>query len=341
MSLDTSGAPAADSPPAEAKTENESASAPEGSNAADSSNADDDGAQPKDLLSVVRDAVTKDEGEADPPTAKGEEEANPAEAEAKPGEGKAEAESQEEADAKLPFHQHPRWKEVIAERDGYKEDAQRFRQVDSFMQQHGLTAEEVGEGFDIMAKLKSGTAENLAEVRDYFASRIALLDDALGNVLPEDLRERVENGQLDEEAAQELAKARAKDKLRTQQDETRAATETAERQRSEALANATASATAVEEWEARTKAADPDYAKKADLIELTCRAIVQETGKPPRNPEEAVALAQQAYERVTDKLKAALPKPKAVRENPIGSSAKTVAERPKTLRDAITASLNG
>lgn len=335
MSLQTPGAPAAESPTAENETVNEGAEAPEGSTAAESSTADE-GAKPANLLDVVKDAIKPVEtAAAASPTAEGEGEAQVAEAEPKA----ATPEEQAEADKALPFHEHPRWKEVIAERDGYKEDASSFREITTFMRTHGLTGDEVAEGYDIMAKLKSGEPKNLAEVREYFSTRLAFLDDVLGNVLPEDLRQRVDSGAIDEEAAQELARARASEKLLTAQAETRATRDTeAETQRA-TVANAQACATAVDDWEKRVRSADPDYAKKAALVETTCRAIVQEKGAAPRNPQEAVALAKEALDRVNAQLAAALPKPKAVVKAPSGSSARVV-DQPKTLLDAVRGSLS-
>lgn len=335
MSLETPGAPPAESPTAENETVNEAAQVAEGSTAAESSTADE-GAKPVDLLSVVKDAVSKEQpAAAASPTAEGEGEAEAAEAGPKP----VAAEEQAEADKKLPFHEHPRWKEVIAERDGFREDASRFRDITGFMQQHGLTGDEVAEGYDIMAKLKSGTPENLAEVREYFSTRLAFLDDVLGNVLPEDLRLRVESGAIDEEAAQELARVRANERLLKAQVETRETRDTEADNQRAVVANAEACATAVDDWEKQVRKADPDYAKKAALVETTCRAIVQETQKAPRNPAEAVALAKQALDRVNAQLEGALPKPRPVAKTPTGSSAKVV-DQPKTLQDAVRAALD-
>lgn len=344
MSLDTNGAPTAASPTAETEDQGAAQAAAEGvtdANAAESSTAgEDDGAHPAvDLLSVVKDAVKKDdEAEAASPTAEGEGEAKPTGTEAKP-EGAAEA-TQAEADAKLPFHEHPRWKEVIAERDGYKDDAGRFREVTNFMESNSLTGDEVTEGFAVMADLKSGDPARLSKAREYLSSRLTALDDALGNVLPDDLQERVDGGLVDVETAQELAKTRAADRLRTTQAAERERADAQEQTRNQVVARATANATAVDAWDKQQRQSDPDYAKKADLIETTCRAIIQQTGKVPQTPDEAVALCNEALKHVNTRLSGMLPKPKPVRGDPVGSSAKTVSD-PKTLRDAIKAAVSG
>jgi hypothetical protein len=208
-----------------------------------------------------------------------------AEVEAEP---KAETpEAQAEADAKLPFHEHPRWKEVIAERDGFREDAGRFREIEGFMQSHGLTGEEVAEGFDIMAKLKSGDPARLGEVRDYFATRLAFLDDALGNVLPDDLQQKVANGEIDEAAAKEVARLRATDKLRTANDERRQEADAETKAREATQANAQACATAVDDWEKQRRGRSR-LRQESRAGRTTCRAIAQETGKLPKTPQEAV-----------------------------------------------------
>lgn len=343
MSFETDGAPTAASPTAD-QLEANAAAAAEGSvdaNAAASSPADEtDANQPANLLDVVKSAVAP---EADAGAGSSTVEAEGTEAEAgktegDPDKGELTAEQQAEADAKLPFHEHPRWKQVIAERDGFKEDAGRFREIEGFMQQHGLLPDEVSEGFAVMAALKSGTPEGLKEARDYFASRLTLLDASLGNVLPDDLRQRVDGGELSEEAAQELAQARAAEKLRKDAADAEEQKTTEQRERNATTARATAMATAVQDWEDQQRGTDPDYAKKADLVEARCLAIVRRTGKPPATPEEARKLCEDALKEVNDSLKSFVPTPKQISRQPVGSSAVAKAE-PKTLREAVVAGL--
>lgn len=335
MSIETPGAPSASSPNAETETEVvvDANAETEASTTAESSNADETVVEPKSLLDVVKSAVEAPKA-AESATVEGEGVEASAEAKEKP-----EGETQAEADEKLPFHQHPRWKEVLAERDGFREDAGRFRQMESYMQEHGLTAEEVGQGFTVMAQLKSGKSEDLAAAREYFATGLAALDAQLGNVLPDDLQERVDEGLVDVETAQELARTRAAEKLTKDRLEARDTRDAETRAADDAQKVANAMAEAVEGWEQRIKGNDPDYAKKATLVETTCRAIVQrDPAKTPKNAHEAVALVEEAYGQVNDILKSSLPKPKPVALAPRGSSATAVAQ-PKTLRDAVQAAL--
>lgn len=312
-------------PDAQAATE----STPD-ANAADPSTVDADAKKP-DLLSVVKAAVEKPAE----PVASSDPEGDPVDPAA---EGAAVADPAAEDDADLPFHNHPRWQQVIAERDALRDPAERYGHITQFMDQHGLTSEEVAEGYEVMALLKSGDPTHLAKARDWFSERLDALDGMLGNSLPEDLRQRVEDGLLDEAGAQELAQARATAALHESQVTARTVADEETRTRA-AQENITRSmVTAVEDWEARVKAADPDYSKKADLVQAKCAAIAQRTGQVPTTPAEATALADQALAEVNALFKSALPKPRPITPAPNGQSTVIVAQ-PKTLRDAINAAV--
>jgi hypothetical protein len=241
-------------------------------------------------------------------------------------------------DADLPFHTHPRWQQVIAENQTLRGPAEQYGKITSFMEEHGLAPAEVAEGYEVMALLKSGDPANLAKAREYFSTRLEALDGMLGNVLPEDLQERVDSGQIDDEGAQELARARATEKLREGQSAARTAADATAQAARDAEALGAAMVTSVNDWETRTKASDPDYARKAELVQTTCRAIVQQTGKPPATAEEAVALVTDAYKRVNAQVASLLPKPRPITPGPHGASTPTSTE-PKTLREAVAGAL--
>jgi hypothetical protein len=337
----STGAPPADSPPAEEIEEQAAASAEaeasSDANAAESSTVDEDANQPADLLSVVKSAVEPAPGPAESSAAEGEE--GKSEAEAEEGADKAKSEEDAEDDSKLPFHNHPRWKEVVAERNELRPDAERYRNIAGFMEANSLTGEEVADGFDIMAKLKSGDPEQLSAALEWLEPRVNFLREQLGLTLPEDLRDKVEAGLIDEDTAKEVARTRATSTLASERLKARETADSEAEAARQRAATAQAMATAVEGWEQRIRTTDPDYARKAELVETTCRAIVQREGKAPTTPEEAVALADRALAEVNRQFTAALPPPRAVKPTPQGSSTPTVAE-PKTLREAIAAAVN-
>lgn len=311
------------------------ANTPAQSSGADSEDAKQ--AEPEGLLDVVKSVVEpKPEASEDSSASEAKTE-DGADAE-KPGEGEA---AEDQTDADVPFHKHPRWQEMKAERDAFKSQAEGFQQITNFMNENRLSSEEVSEGFAVMAALKSGAPEDLQAAYDWFVGNTQRLAEALGHQLPEDIRSKVENGLLDEEAAQDLARQRARASLLEQQ--TRQITEDQQRavQAQEMQVAQQRMVSAVQSWEEGIKARDPDYAsKKAVLVEDQVRAIIQRNGGvSPRSTEEAVALAEQAYGEVNERLKAFLPKPRPVTPPPAGLSARA-STQPTTLRGFVEAALN-
>lgn len=303
-------------------------------NPADSSAVDvEDAKTPENLLSVIKSAVEKEPA----PEASSAPEGEKVEPEAK--EEAQEAEPKAEDDANLPFHNHPRWKAVLAERDSFREPAENYGKITEFMGNHGLAPEEVAEGFEIMALLKSGDPVKLGEAREWFSSRLQSLDDSLGNTLPEDLQTRVDEGLIDDDTAQELARTRAAAALRAEQDTARDAKAAEAAGMEQATAVQTGIVNAVQAWEERAKASDPDYAKKAELVIATSRAILARPGVvAPSTPEEAVALAEKALAEVNGHFKGLMPKPRAIA--PVPASTSTVAKpAPTSLRGAVAAAL--
>lgn len=335
MNLD----PSADTSPVsenlEAPVAPEAEGAATDANPAQSSSADNEDAkqaEPTELLDVVKRVVEKKAEEAEPSSSP---EAEAGEAEAKP-EGEA-----DDPDADVPFHKHPRWQEMKSERDAYKVEAEQFRQITDFMQQSRLSSEEVAEGFAVMAALKSGSPTELQEAYDWFVQNTQRLAESLGHNLPADLQAKVDDGLLDVDVAKEYARERARANLLESQDQQRQQQTEQEQQLQQVRQQQVQIATAVQDWEAGIKAKDPDYAtKKAVLVEDQVRAIIQRNGgTPPRSTEEALALVQQAYGEVNDRIRAFIPKPRAVTPPPAGLSAPATTA-PQTLRDAVRAALN-
>ena len=332
---DTTASPAAENPEALDAT---TAEASPDANTAQSSSADETDAKqaaPEDLDSIIRKAVQK---EPEP-----EEDSSTPEAEAEEAEPEAKAEEDADPDADVPFHKHPRWQEMKAERDSFKADAETYRSMTSFMQQSNLSSEEVASGFDIMALMKSATMGNLEHARqmfDWAAQVQAAYGEMLGEQLPDDLRQKVEDGLVDEDVAKELSRERAKartlENLRTQEEERANQT----REQEAAQARQTEMANAVEAWEAEIRAKDADYAtKKAKLVETQTRALMQQRGAPPANVEEAVSLVKQAYAEVNEMLKPLMPKPRPMTPSPTGMSARVTTE-PKSFAEAIRSAVN-
>jgi hypothetical protein len=131
-----SPAPSEEQPIVEVAQAAEAAPAEADAKPAESSPADEKDAKPRSLADVVRDVVepkTAPEETSAPGGEQGKTEGEAAEA-PKGDEAKQEPED----DSKLPFHTHPRFQQLIHERNELKPQANRSGKSQTFMEFHGL-----------------------------------------------------------------------------------------------------------------------------------------------------------------------------------------------------------
>jgi len=289
-------------------------------------------------------------------------EGQPTEAAKEPG-ATPDPKATEEADKRLPFHQHPRWKQVTGENRTLREQnaalgdkAQRWDVIDGKFRESGLGADDVQPLFDGGAALKRSGA-TAQEVNDLMRIGVALkvgdiqvirkiadpvlaaLGMTITEVMPEHIRKQVEEGALSEEAGRSLAIAQ-RDKAvlanRAQRAEaafTQERTAQADRDAGLRMQNAAA------DWERRAMAADADWSRKAPLIDEAVRELV--AYYKPKTPEQAVRICEMALDRINKAQRAfgggAHKKP-AINPATSGSKA-TVAPDPKSLHEHVLRNL--
>jgi len=308
--------------------------------AGSSTEADAKGAnEPEDTLeAVVRRAASKG--------SKGAEE-SPADGKGSEGEADATAadgSKPEDKDADVPFHKHPRWQEMLRERDTlkgqvdtFKEKAERFDNIGNFMREQNLTPQEMTQGFQIMALMKNDPLKAL----ELLAPHITNLELAVGRKLPDDLQSDVDAGNLTPERAQELARTRMSadsERARREAAEREAQAER-ERQAADAAQNAAqAMQGAVVKWEEGIKQRDPDYSHKQRFVTDRVRALILEKGQP-KSPEDAVKYVEEAYDDVNQTFRKVLPKRDAVRTVTSDQSSTRATPAPKTMEEAIRGAL--
>lgn len=312
--------------------------------AAQSSSADEQDAKKElpSLYDVVKKAASPEpaEGESSDPAKKGAEGDGESKSEAKPDGDNTDKTKAEADDSKLPFHKHPRWIEVLGERDGFKAKvaelepaATEYGKIQNFMQQSQLTPDEVGEGFVLMAMMKHSPEKARPILLDY-AKKLGLFT---GEELPDDLRERIESGEISEELARDTAKTRAKNqRLESEVATTRERTQTESVQREQRASAdlAIACQSNVAAWENRIKSSDPDYAKKAPAIVRFAKAIRLERGDP-KTAEDAVAIVQAAYDEVNKTFADTRPSRPSIKPLNSDNSSKGAKAVPTTLAEAV------
>lgn len=296
-----------DAAPAETQVSDDANAASSTANddqAAASSAATDEPA--KDTLSVVRDVVEKKSEEpAAASSAAGEEAGNV------PG-GQASKDGDDDF-SDVPFNKHPRFQKLLRERNEFKTDATRYHNVQNFLDREGLTGEDAAVGLTLLARSRKEGLENdemidtLQKValvkRDPVAGWNAIKPwvqkvlIAAGEVLPDDLKTRVQQGELTSEAAAELSRHRATVQTFESQ-------RTFEQQRAEARQQQEASQaleSAANTWIADRQTRDPNFNAKVPAIKAEI-ARLHAMGLRPTTPDGVTEQLNSVYRTVNGRI---------------------------------------
>jgi hypothetical protein len=226
-----------------------------------------------------------------------------------------------------------------AEIGGLKPKATEYDKIVSNLSRSGLSNEDFSNLMEIGGLMVNDPAKALARLTPVLRH----LQEQVGEILPDELAERVRQGYLTEADAKALnrstadaqrAKERA-DKLTSQQEAEKAQRETDELVHS--------SLSAVESWEKQKASKDPDWhLKRTEVAEQVELAIVREAQKRKSayfpTAEESVKLAEKALEIVNGRLKHLKPKPEE-RKPVNGSTSSRSKPAAKTTLDAINNAL--
>jgi hypothetical protein len=320
---------------------------------ADSSPAKDE--DRKSLLDVVKDALDvktfEDEdapiepaSKAAPSTAEGDE--SKLEADKKPDTREDVSDDAllaalEKFKGDVPLNKIERFREVLTENKTLKGANEHYRQLDATFADIGRDAQKMGLSQDDLAKLfawprllasdPKAAVEELQRFTETWAEKV-------GHSIPSDLKQKVDDGVLDEATAKEVAQLRATTTL----DRTRQDAEAAERTRSSSAQRSKEIFDSVNSYQAELKASDPDYTpEKHELVVDALTALVTKHGVP-NTVADARGMAKYAYETVSKRLEAFKPQPRAVSSLTVGRRINKPAEaQPKSMREAIENALGG
>ena len=283
------------------------------------------------LLSVVQDVLKKDENSEESSTSDGGKKAgDDSTADGKKDGDKPDAKGADD-DARLPFHNHPRWQQIVAENRDLKEDATVGKSVRSYQEGSGISNDEFKDLLNAGYLGKTDPEKAIPVVEAYLEK----LKAATGDKLPDDLSQKVKDGYMDETTAREVSKERAK---------AAQATARANAAESKTEANNARAATqevvgAVNTWEQQQIAKDPDYAKKKELVHTFVRDDFTRNGRPATK-EDAIKVPEAALKKATQIL-GGVASPKPTPKMPSSKTGKTgVTTQPKTLREAVHLAAN-
>lgn len=281
-----------------------------------------------DLLSVVRDAVPAEGAESSASSTEGTDGSNDKGGDASESDAGEGGEPDEEDFSDVPFHNHPRFKQLIAQRNQFREGATEYAKVQDFLQQTGVSADEAADALSIQALLKTNPQEAWNRLKPVVQQLVR----DVGLVLPDDLQQRVRKGELTKEAAAEISRLRSENSTAQRQAQHR----DQQSQNESVQRKAAAVTTAVANWEAEQRK-NPDFEAKAEDLMREVVWLQSKEGKPD-TPEGATKQLQKAMDAVNDKI-AARKKPKPAM-TPVtgGRAAKTTnAGEPKSVLDIVKA----
>lgn len=236
----------------------------------------------------------------------------------------------------VPFNKHPRFQHLIRERNTLKGDASQYHKITGFMEQNGINNDEFAGVLSILATSKSDPVK----AWEMLKPAVQNLLQAAGEVLPDNLKQRVAAGELTAEAAAEIARAEA----RAKSVEGHRTFEQQRRQRQEERAAGTALMDTAKSWEADRTAKDPNFAAKQPQLMKEVAYLIQTEGRP-NTPEGVKAQLEKAYKAVVLPTTARRPNGQAprvgdgvnrARPSANGSaSANNLRPAPQTTRDII------
>lgn len=270
---------------------------------------------------------------------------------------KGAAGAKDAADAALPFKDHPRWKEVTSElrmqrvareknEAAIKElepKAKGYDDLRGFLGDNNLGHEDFAAMLAIGAAIRNDPLEAVRLLQPVWD----MLQQRVGEVLPDDLKQAVAAGQMTEEAARAISRSRAEaaiSKGRLQDNERRSAESRQRDERRQEEERADGMARQISDYVDTWATRDPDAEQKLPFvnqeIELALRRI-ESQGKTIRDAADAKALVDWAVKQVEDRIRSFAPRRQAQAGGlPAGQGgASNTAPAPKTSLEAAELAL--
>ena len=303
---------------ADASQEAEQSASAQSSGAEDVSETAEEG-----TLSIVRDVVSKTEEEPAAAASSANEESGQETGEEQP------TEQDNENFSDVPFNKHPRFQQVLGKLKAAETDAQRYRNVETFIGEQGLSGDEAAEMLVIAGLIKTNPVEAWKRMLPT-VQQVAI---AAGEVLPEDLRQRVQAGEVSREVAMDLSRQRAANQSLTARQEW----ERNNSQQRQVVELQQQIGSTVTSWESERRARDPNFEAKLPAIEREVAWLQSKEGKP-RDPQGVRDQLQRAYTEVSANFAAPTPAaPKRATQRPVtgGQVNGNVRPEPASTLDII------
>jgi polyhydroxyalkanoate synthesis regulator phasin len=228
----------------------------------------------------------------------------------------------------VPFHKHPRFQQLLRKSKEAEHDAKMYRNVQMFIDEHGLSAEEAADALIVAGLIKTNPVQALEKLKPIVSAVVK----SAGEVLPDDLENRVKNGEMSHDAALDVSRSRAYvESIQRAQHFERQRYE-AERYRQIEQACQSSAQT----WAQERTARDPRFEQKIPLLEDAVAGLQRREGVP-NTPDGVRDMLARAYAIVNERY--ALSNPVPQQKPPItpitGGQVAATRTEPKSTLDII------
>lgn len=214
-------------------------------------------------------------------------------------------------DSKLPFHNHPRFVEVVKEKTDavakvkeFEPIVQRMQNVEKYCTTNNINPDDYKQSLELAALVKTNPQEAVKRL----SAVVEALKQQTGESLPQDLQKKVDDGIMHIDDAKDVAK------LRLQVNGQKAQAESSQKEQQHRVQNELVQS--VESWKTSKVTSDPDFKPKSktDAPDGKYELVLNKfnyywTTTPVYSVNEAVALLDRAYNDVDASIKSFLPPP--------------------------------
>jgi hypothetical protein len=243
------------------------------------------------------------------------------------------SEPDNEAFGDVPFHNHPRFRELIQQRNDLRAPAESYKKIEAFLVENAIEPKEASDALNWVALTKSDPEQAWAQIKP----RIQDLLLTIGEVLPPDIRAQVQNGQLSADVAKALAKERAKATIAQGRLSFHDQQAEAQRKRQEATAvseKQAAVSAAARAWDTAVRGRDADYAKKERRLKSEVLLLQREDGIPD-TAEGVKAQLDKALKAVNAEFARAMPRRPGVTPVTGGSVSGSPRAQPNSVLEIV------
>lgn len=266
------------------------------------SSAADGAKQDNEPTSIARDVIAEAADRTASPTEQKKDGEEP------PAETSKPKEPDNENFSDVPFHKHPRFQQVLRERNTFREDAKRYQNIETFLENNGLSAQDAAE-----ALLIRGLANtNPQAALERLMPQLQRLFEAAGEVLPPDLKQLVDAGQMTPDAALAVSRARAQ----VQSVETQRSLESRIREQRQQKETGQATYNAALTWENERRERDPNFEQKLPFLHREIAYLQHQEGRG-QTPEAIRDQFDRAYKEVNKTFRSMSQQPAPVQKRPI------------------------